>query len=322
MPLNIFALWMKMGILGFQIKNETIHTEKKDLFGLILYITLLLSRVILKKSQITFHSNPVFMHHSNNVDYLSNNMKKTLGVLLMLLGFSSCIQKIPESTERKTGVVETPQEVSRTYTGKIDKNGGWVVIRISHQGTITGTYYGRKTYAQSTIKGSARAEGNIIFHALDSNNRQLGFFTGCFSKDNKIQGHWKENEKEAGMRFSLQESPLSFERSKQKIKDAIYASLTGRYDSELNSGGVSYASVLIKYIGKDAFSFNITTAHKEGCTGEIEGMGSLYENGVGHYSGPSCQALSFTFSPNWVSIDEENCAYHGMRCFFDGLYRR
>jgi len=101
-----------------------------------------------------------------------------------------------------------------------------------------------------------------------------------------------------------------------------HSQISGKYESPLNEEGSSNATVEIKYIGNLQFEFSITTATESGCTGFAEGIAAINANGIGNWSSDDCESIAFKFADNVVNIEETNCGLHGMRCQFEGEYRK
>jgi hypothetical protein len=93
-----------------------------------------------------------------------------------------------------------------------------------------------------------------------------------------------------------------------------FSQISGAYEN--NSG-----SVEISYLGNNRFSFVISVGTARGCTGDIDGTGTINSNGVGKYSDESCNSLLFNFNNKKLTVEENGCKYlHGASCSFNGMY--
>lgn len=108
----------------------------------------------------------------------------------------------------------------------------------------------------------------------------------------------------------------------EKPASPNYESISGIYQSPFNEGGSFNASVEIKYLGELQFIFTITTATESGCLGLAEGNATIDSNGVGSWSNEDCESLLFKFAEDVVNVEETECGLHGMRCQFQGEYRK
>jgi hypothetical protein len=99
-----------------------------------------------------------------------------------------------------------------------------------------------------------------------------------------------------------------------------YSKFSGVYNSPYNDKGFSFGRVQINYINKEKFAFNIQVGNKDGCVGDIEGVANMNKIGNLEYSDKGCKSLNFQFKDNQVLVKETNCMYHGIRCYFDGVY--
>ncbi len=77
----------------------------------------------------------------------------------------------------------------------------------------------------------------------------------------------------------------------------------------------------IKAVRKHEFDFYMETGTEEGCTGRIEGVGELYDDGSARFTTEDCKAIYFQFVANGISVKEVDCDdFHGARCSFGGFY--
>ena len=208
----------------------------------------------------------------------------------------------------------------KTFEGQVNNKYDIVLKISSNNGGITGNYFYKSSGTDIKVKGNLNGEGKLSLSEFDSQGNQTGIFNGTMANNNKIEGNWSKPNGEKEMSFVLLESNSQYESLKKQITDQKYESITGQYDFEYNAAGVSFASIGIKYSGNNKFKFEITTGHESGCTGEVSGIATIDNNGVGRYSGEDCKLLTFNFSSSKLIIDESDCQLHGARCSFAGEY--
>jgi hypothetical protein len=190
----------------------------------------------------------------------------------------------------------------------------------SKGGQVAGKYFYKKIGTDIQVKGNLDNQGKLTLNEYDSKGDQTGLFSGTMLNNNKIKGNWSKPNGEKVIPFILIESVTRYQSSKSQINDEKYESISGQYDFEFHSAGVSFASVKIKYLGSKMFKFEISTAHESGCTGEASGTATIDDSGIGKFSGDGCKLLTFKFTSTKVRIEETECALHGMRCGFSGEY--
>lgn len=208
----------------------------------------------------------------------------------------------------------------KTFEGKINNKHDIVLKITSNSGQITGNYYYKTVGTDIQVKGNLDNQGKFTLNEYDSKGNQTGLFIGTMLNNNKIEGNWSKPNGEKAMSFVLIESNSQYESSKTQINDEKYKSISGQYDFEYNSAGVSYASVKIDYSGNKKFTFEISTAHERGCTGEVSGTPTIDDRGIGKYSSDERKLLTFKFTSTKLIIDETDSELHGMRCGFSGEY--
>ena len=258
-------------------------------------------------------------------------MKKTITlVTIIIVGLISCNQNSDtldngqtiENVPTETPANAIPIDFVKTFEGQINNKYDIQMKITSNNGNITGKYFYKKVGKDIVIKGTIDNQGKISISEFDNKGNQTGLFEGKMPNENKIEGTWSKPNGSNSMPFYLLASNTSYETSKKEIKTSKYDNITGTYQSPLNDGGISMGTVKIMYLGNNRFYFEITTSHQAGCTGEASGTGIIDNNGIGRWSGDGCESLTFKFSNGTVNIDEKNCDLHGMRCWFEGEYKK
>lgn len=107
----------------------------------------------------------------------------------------------------------------------------------------------------------------------------------------------------------------------KEFTDDLFELISGEYDGIYNTEQ-SISNVKIKYIGNRNVEFEIFTATESGCVGNVSGTVTIDNYGKGKYSEEECESLEFVFNSEKLSINENNCGLHGMRCFFSGEYEK
>ena len=250
-------------------------------------------------------------------------LKRIVAIYLFCLLFCTCtdsnsLKKV--NTNKGSINQDLSIDFVKTFEGQLNNKHDIILKITSNSGLITGKYFYKKVGADIPIKGGLNTNGVVILKEFDKSGNQTGVFNGEMVNNNKIVGTWTKPDGSKEMSFVLIESNTAYESSKATIKRNDYEFITGQYDFEYNSEGVSYVSVKINYIGSNKFNFEITTAHQNGCTGEIEGIARINKSGVGIYSGENCKMLKFNFTAKKLIIDENECDLHGVRCWFTGEY--
>lgn len=251
-------------------------------------------------------------------------MKIQILIFVAVIGLSACNQTQNDSektTEKSNKIAPSVQiDFVKTFEGQINNKHDIVLKITSNNGQITGNYFYKTVGTDIQVKGNLDNHGEFTLNEYDSKGNQTGLFRGTIVNNNKIEGNWSKPNGDQAMSFVLIESNSQYESSKTQINDEKYKSISGQYDFEYNSAGVSYASVKIEYSGNKKFTFEISTAHESGCTGEVSGTATIDDSGIGKYSGDGCKLLTFKFTSKKLTIDETECDLHGMRCGFSGEY--
>ena len=249
-------------------------------------------------------------------------MIKQFLFFVVVIGLSACNQS--DTTKTKDQNNQTASSVQmdfvKTFEGQINNKYDIILKITSNGGQISGKYFYQSVGSDIQVKGNLDNQGKLTLNEYDTKGNQTGLFSGTMVNNNKIAGNWSKPNGDAEMSFLLIESNSQYESSKTPIKYDKLASISGQYDFEFNSAGVSFGSVKIKYLGSEKFTFEISTAHQSDCQGELSGTATLDHNGIGHYTGYGCELLTFKFTSKKLTINETDCEYHGARCWFAGTY--
>ena len=246
-------------------------------------------------------------------------MKKIL-LLLVLLVITSC-KKTESENSLKVGM---PTNFVKTFEGKISEKFDIIMKLTAENGIVNGTYYYKKVGENIQLKGELQNNGELVLNEYDSSGNQTGIFKGKITENSKIEGNWSKPNGEKEMAFKLLESNTSYSSEQNSIKDKLnFENISGTYYSPFNDDENYNGETEIVVLENQKFKFEITVAKSTGCTGQIEGIGTLDKNGVGTFSNNDCEKLTFNFYEKKVKITETNCdGMHGMNCYFEGEYNR
>ena len=193
------------------------------------------------------------------------------------------IQKMIDSTKLSLTIIGT--DVVGTYDylpAEKDATRGQVKGTINEYGKIKATY----NFTQESEKGSQEIIIELIGDgAIISGDPEDIFF-----------------------------SKISYSPLNQEDK------YSGTYQNTLNDEGNFFGEVTIRNLSPSELSFQIMTGNKDGCTGQISGRAIVQSDQTISYSDPDCEKLSFKFTDQGITITEEKCTLHGIKCSFSGEY--
>ena len=246
-------------------------------------------------------------------------MKYILSILILLITIS-CKKTESENSPK----VEMSTNFVKTFEGKISEKFDIIMKLTSENGIVNGAYYYKKVGENIQLKGELQDNGELLLNEYDNNGNQTGIFKGKISENSKIVGNWCKPNGEKEMTFKLIESNTSYSSEQNSIKAKLnFENIGGTYYSPFNDDENYNGETEIIVLENQKFKFDITVAKSTGCTGQIEGIGTLDKNGVGTFSNNDCENLTFNFYKSKVKITETNCDdMHGMNCYFEGEYIR
>ncbi|MCG8803972.1 hypothetical protein [Tenacibaculum finnmarkense] len=117
------------------------------------------------------------------------------------------------------------------------------------------------------------------------------------------------------------ENPSKTEKKVPKIENGTY------YKEGDEEGGELIINTSISENDKINLNFEILSWYKKNgttlCSGFLEGKIISYSNQKGIYNDEECEKLKFEYLGNSkIEISESNCYYHGMNCYFSGIYKK
>lgn len=245
-------------------------------------------------------------------------MTKRLFILALL--FSTLVSC---KSETKTDLHQQPElDFVQTFEGTIDNKYPLYAKLQSNGGDLTGNYFYNKIGTDIKVNGTITNDSVFTLNEFDDKGNQVGLWKGKLINKNKISGKWSKPDGSSAADFQLLSTSDNYEIVKREISNSKYLDYTGTYNSPFNDGGISYGVVKIVYKGNKEISFDISVGRQDGCTGQLAGTAKINSSGQAFYSGTGCESLIFNFKNDEVLLKEKNCEHHGMRCFFDGVYRK
>lgn len=246
-------------------------------------------------------------------------MKYILSILIILVTIS-CKKKESGNSLK----VEIPTNFVKTFEGTIYEKFDIIMKLTAENGIVNGAYYYTEVGENIQLKGEIQNNGELLLNEYDSSGNQTGIFKGKIIENSKIEGNWSKPNGEKVMTFKLIESNTSYSSEQNSKKEKLnFENISGTYFSPFNDDENYNGETEIKILENQKFKFDIKVAKSTGCTGQIEGIGTLDKNGIGTFSNSDCEKLTFNFYKNKVKITEKNCdEMHGMNCYFEGEYNR
>jgi hypothetical protein len=243
---------------------------------------------------------------------------KLLYLTLLFTSFISC--KSETTTEKQQPQLNL--DFVQTYEGTIANKYPLHIKLKSDAGVITGNYFYDKVGTDIKFNGTITNDSVFTLNEFDINGNQVGLWKGKLVNENKISGDWSKPDGSSATDFKLIATSSNYETVKREFSNSKYAAYSGTYNSPYNEGGISFGILEIEYTGNKEIRFEIKVGHIEGCTGHLKGTAKIKSNGQAIYSGPQCESLIFNFQNREVKVKEKKCEHHGMRCYFDGTFKK
>jgi hypothetical protein len=180
---------------------------------------------------------------------------------------------------------------------------------------VLGYYYYDKYKSKLLLEGSIQ-ENKVVLNESPGYKREfeVGFIGDL--NDNSLTGVWMDKAQNKTMNFST----LIY-ADVQENKEEKVAELEGNFESIHNSEKF-ISSVELEHIADHTFCFRISNGTESGCVGYLKGLIELKNLKQGRYSEESCEEIQFTYANQELYITENNCEHHGMRCPFEGRYKK
>ncbi|UII20248.1 hypothetical protein [Fulvivirga ligni] len=188
-----------------------------------------------------------------------------------------------------------------------------MVLRIT-ESNVKGYYYYEQYRTKILLEGKLKGEEIRLTESPDFEGEFKKGFKGIFSK-NKLSGVWinLENDKSLGFNATVTTE------SQRGVEDI--SEISGLYENELNSENYD-SSILLDYIANNIYAFEITNGTTTGCMGYLNGVVEIKNESSGTYTADGCDKLSFRLSRFALTLEEDQCEFHGLRCPFSGKYKK
>ena len=211
------------------------------------------------------------------------------------------------TAQTKKRVLKLSGNISEKYPVKM--------ILTIQDNEVVGYYFYEKYKTKILLTGNIQESKIILNESPDYESEFKIGFVGELNED-KFIGNWIDvtNKKELAFSSSV------YSDQKIEISDEI-KQLEGNYKSTFNSDNFM-GSINLKHISDNLFCFEVSTATESGCVGDLKGLIELINLKNGIYSDSLCEKLEISVESDLLTIDEENCDYHGMRCAFYGKYKK
>ncbi len=225
-------------------------------------------------------------------------------IKLILLGLIITIN-LSAQTSRRTiqlsGTISDKYPIKMTLTFNGDK--------------VLGYYFYEKFKTKILLEGQIKEDKITLNESPDyESDFKIGFIGDL--KGDSFSGVWTDKVKKKSLNFKTtvdSDNLITIAKSKIEIE--------GTYENIMSSDKY-FSSVELKYITDDLYCFEISNGTESGCVGFLKGLIKLVDLKNGIYSGDSCEKIDFKLSTNELTVSETNCDLHGMRCPFDGKYKR
>jgi hypothetical protein len=221
-------------------------------------------------------------------------------LLGLIISFSSSAQSNKRILQL-SGTISEKYPIKMTLTIQNDK--------------VLGFYYYEKYKTKILLEGQRQNEKVILKESPDYESEfKIGFIGEL--RDNSFKGTWTDKQKNKTLNFQV-----VVDSDKQMILNDQLERVEGTYNNKLNSDKYT-GTISLTLISNDIFCFEISNGTESGCVGYLKGLISLKDLSRGIYTGDQCKGIEFSLSDNNLTLTEENCEWHGVRCPFSGEYQK
>lgn len=225
-------------------------------------------------------------------------------IKLILLGLIVTIN-LSAQTSRRTiqlsGTISDKYPIKMTLTFDGDK--------------VLGFYFYEKYKTKILLEGQIKDDKITLNESPDYESEFTIGFIGDLKGDSFF-GVWTDTVKNKSLIFRT-----TVDSDNLTTSAISTIQIEGTYENVLSSDEYN-GSVYLKHIIDDLFCVEIINGTASGCVGYIKGLIKLVDFRYGVYSSDSCEKLVFKLSTNELTVSESNCDFHGMRCPFDGKYKK
>lgn len=178
---------------------------------------------------------------------------------------------------------------------------------------VLGFYYYEKYKTKILLEGQMTGDKITLKESSDYESEYKTGFVGEIT-DSKFIGKWVDKTNDKTLKCEL---VIKSDKQMNLTKDV--AGIEGTYESLFNSENY-LGSIDLKNITDELFCFEISNGTESGCVGFLKGLVKLKDLKNGIFSTDLCEKLEFQLSDNELTIIENKCDFHGMRCPFEGKY--
>ena len=200
-------------------------------------------------------------------------------------------------------------------TGTISDKYPIVMTLTIENENVLGFYYYEKYKTKILLEGQITDDK---FTLNESPDYESEFKTGFIAEmtDSSFIGNWVDKTKDKKLKCEL-----IINSDKQINLSKNIVGIEGNYESLFNSEKY-IGSVDLKNITGELFCFEISNGTELGCVGFLKGLVKLKGLKNGIFSTDLCEKLEFQLSNDELTVIENNCDFHGMRCPFEGKYKK
>ena len=180
---------------------------------------------------------------------------------------------------------------------------------------VLGFYYYEKYNTKILLEGQMTGNKLTLKESPDYESEFKTGFIGEMADSNFI-GKWVDKTKDKTLKCEL---IIKSDKQIKLTKDILR--IEGNYESSFNSENYM-GSVGLRNINGELFCFEISNGTESGCVGFLKGLVELKDFKSGFFSTELCEKLEFKLLDNELTVIENNCDYHGMRCPFEGKYKK
>ena len=178
---------------------------------------------------------------------------------------------------------------------------------------VIGFYYYEKYKTKILLEGQITGNKFTLRECPDLESEFKIGFIGEMT-DSSFIGKWMDKTKDKTLKIEL----IIKSDMQIKLTEDILR-IEGTYESLFNSEKYM-GSVNLKNIDGELFCFEISNGTESGCVGFLKGLVELKDLKSGVFSTDLCEKLEFNFLNNELTVKENNCDFHGIRCPFEGKY--
>ncbi len=233
-----------------------------------------------------------------------NTIQTMRNIKLILLGLIITVNLSAQTSRRiihLSGTILDKYPIKMTLNIKGDK--------------VLGFYYYEKYKSKILLEGQINEGKVTLKESPDFESEfKIGFIGDL--KGDSFSGVWTDKDKNKTLNFKT-----SVDFDKLVIIPDKIINIEGTYDN-IRSSDKFFSSIDLKYITDDLFCFEISNGTESGCVGYLKGLIKMTDLNQGKYSGNSCEKLDFIITTNELTVNENNCDFHGMSCPFDGKYKK